>query len=108
MIHGVVIPSTHLRADHVTVRDQVRKDQLRGTFGDLHRCRDVAQPEVRIVRHAEQHVRMVGQEGPPARRTGPVIPRFVCHTLIIGNLIHEPNRAYCVEAEQVGDDGEHA
>jgi hypothetical protein len=50
--------------DDVSGRGQVRDDAVRAALGDTHGGGDVPQPRTRILRDAQQHPGVIGQEAP--------------------------------------------
>jgi hypothetical protein len=65
-VDRVAVATPDFGALDVFVGDQVGEDPLRGSFGDADLLGDVACPDLRVARDAEQHVRVVGEESPGA------------------------------------------
>ena len=67
----VGVPPAPLPALNVARLFQVMEDALRRALGDAHVAGDIADPEIRVVREREEHVGVIGEEGPArrARRT---------------------------------------
>jgi hypothetical protein len=76
MAHGtprhdlVAVSSALSLAQHVTPFDQLGQDPVRGALGDAHRCRDVAQPDARVVSHAHEDMGVICQKIPTGHRSG--------------------------------------
>jgi hypothetical protein len=67
-MHAVLVPSAHPLAIEVPARYEVGHDALRRPLRDSDPSGDVSQPDVGLGGHAQQHVRVVGQERPPPGR----------------------------------------
>lgn len=66
--NGVVVaPSPPFPAE-IAVEFQVHHDLHGGPFGDADEVGDLAQAEVRCLGHGQEHVGVVGEEGPATRR----------------------------------------
>ena len=64
IIHGVVIAPAILLNCEETARDQLGDDPLYSPFGDADDLGDVTHPGIRGPRDVDQHMGVVGQEGP--------------------------------------------
>jgi len=63
----IPVAAAVLLLDHVAGLDQVGDDAERAALGDVQAGRDVAQAHPGVMSHAQQHPRVISQEG-PARR----------------------------------------
>jgi hypothetical protein len=64
MLDLVDVAAADAPADDVLLVDEVGDDALGGALRDAHPRGDVAGPDLRIARDAEQDRRVVGHEGP--------------------------------------------
>ena len=74
-VDHVVIPAPDLGAADVSIGDQVGEDPLGRPFGDADPVGDVTRARPGVVRDAEEHVRVVGEEVP--RAGGPTLLGFL-------------------------------
>ena len=65
-VHLVVVAASLALAADVAGLDELGDDPLRRALGDPDLGRDVAQADPRVARDAQQHVRVVREEGPGA------------------------------------------
>ena len=60
----VTIPASFSISNEISSRFELGYDPLNCTFCDTHTLRHVAHPCLRVLRKAQEHVGVVGQEGP--------------------------------------------
>ena len=60
----VFISPSDSYARKVAISDQVGNDALRGALGYANPFGHVAEPDLGVTRNAQQHMRVIGQEGP--------------------------------------------
>ena len=67
LLHQIAIAAPFAPALQVAVGFELPEDALHGTLGDADLLGDVANARVGIMRDADQHVRVVREEGPAGR-----------------------------------------
>jgi hypothetical protein len=63
-VDAVAVSATDAGRLHVSTLDELGEYPLGGSFGDADALRDVAQPDVRILREAKKDLSVVREEGP--------------------------------------------
>ena len=62
----VRVPATIFFSAQIPALNEVAHDLLSSPLGDPHRRRDIAKSDPRIARDRDEHVRVIGEEGPGA------------------------------------------
>lgn len=107
----VAVAAAVALAHDVAGLDQLGEDPVGGALGDADRGRDVAQARARVVGHADQHVGVVGEEGPARGRLLRAFlhnSRKVCHESLI-TCVHgyeaHPDSSSVADPGRIADPG---